>query len=112
MNRNKMRMLLSMAGLKHAARRERRRAENLYVSILVDVGVTYRSTMGKEVASDFFDTHGVPKAVAGRVLADTTGRRQTENERRLQDAPQAKLPDTPDNASALPIWLRDVRRRP
>lgn len=92
-------------------RLERRRMENLYTSILVDVGVTYRHSLGEEVASTFLDTHGVPVAVAGRVLASSAQRRPTETERRLRASPQADLHCTSGHQAVPPAWLQQVRRR-
>ena len=68
---------------------DRRRKENVYLSILVDLGVTYRRTLGLDPARSFFNDHGVPGDVAARVFERKGARRPTEWEaaslNRVQD---------------------------
>ena len=63
----------------------RRCKENMYLSILVDLGVTYRRTLGEAAAREFFDDHGIPANVAQRVLATRSKRRLTEWESVARD---------------------------
>lgn len=53
----------------------RRRKENTYLSTLVDLGVTYRKTLGDKVAQAFLFEHGVPADISARIL-DTQARRR------------------------------------
>lgn len=67
---------------------DRRRRANHYLSILVDLGVTYRRALGEASALAFYADHGVPEDLAGRVLGRNSSRRLTgweadaRNERR------------------------------
>lgn len=56
---------------------DRRSPENLYLSILVDLGVTYKRTLGRESARAFFNEHEIPHPVVMRVMADEPPRRRT-----------------------------------
>ena len=60
---------------------ERRNPKNLYTSILVDVGVTYKRTLGNDAADDFFAAHSIPAEVKARVMTGSADRRMTEWER-------------------------------
>jgi hypothetical protein len=60
---------------------ERRSPRNLYTSILVDVGVTYKRTLGDDAAHDFFAAHSIPAGVKTRVMTANAERRMTEWER-------------------------------
>lgn len=57
---------------------DRRTAENLYLSILVDLAVTYKRTLGQESARMFFSAHEIPPPVVTRILASDCPRRLTE----------------------------------
>lgn len=57
---------------------DRRTAENLYLSILVDLAVTYKRTLGQESARMFFAAHEIPPPVVTRILAQECPRRLTE----------------------------------
>ena len=59
---------------------EQRRPVNLYLSILVDVGLAYQSALGDAAARDFFARQPVPGAVCARVLSDQARRRRTARE--------------------------------
>lgn len=68
---------------------ERRRHENQYVSILVDLGVTYRRTLGDSVAWSFFRANEIGAEVASRVMSSDCERRLTDWE--CQTGQMAKL---------------------
>lgn len=68
---------------------DRRCKENMYLSILVDLGVTYRRTLGEAAAREFFDDHDIPSNLALRVLAKKTKRRLTEWEVVARDQSRA-----------------------
>jgi hypothetical protein len=70
---------------------ERRTDDNLYVSILVDLGVTYERILGPESAREFFVTQVIPLAIVKRILSTTEPRRQTEWERTVTP-PEANRP--------------------
>ncbi len=78
-------------------RPERRREENRGQSILVDLGVTYRRTLGDSVAWAFFTANDITPAVANRVMAQDGQRRLTDWERHTmrmaQLHPQARQTD-------------------
>lgn len=61
---------------------EQRRPGNLYLSMLVDLGVTYRRVFGAEAALDFLRTHRVPLEIAERIIFQNSLRRLTVLERR------------------------------
>lgn len=61
---------------------ERRRHENRCTSILVDLGVTYRRTLGDSVAWSFFRANDIETAVAARVMSSNCERRPTDWESR------------------------------
>lgn len=48
---------------------EHRRPDNLYLSLLVDLGATYQRVFGPEAAIDFLRHHGVPEQIVARVVA-------------------------------------------
>ncbi|HEX8614117.1 MAG TPA: hypothetical protein VF800_22805 [Telluria sp.] len=48
---------------------DRRSHENLYMSLLVDVGTTYRRTLGVEPARTFLREQAVPACLVKRILA-------------------------------------------
>lgn len=48
---------------------EHRRPDNLYLSLLVDLGATYQRVFGPEAAIDFMRHHGVPEQIVARVAA-------------------------------------------
>ena len=60
---------------------EQRNPGNLYLSLLVDVGVSYNSALGEEAAKDFFARQQVPRWVMTRVLRGPQARRLTEREK-------------------------------
>lgn len=62
---------------------ERRRQENRCLSVLVDLGVTYRRTLGDRVAWAFFTTNDIANAVVHRVMDHDRQRRLTDWEHRL-----------------------------
>lgn len=68
---------------------DRRYKENMYLSILVDLGVTYRRILGEAAALEFFDDHGVPPNLVLRVLAKKAQRRLTEWETVARDQSRA-----------------------
>lgn len=68
---------------------DRRCKENMYLSILVDLGVTYRRTLGEEAAREFFDDHDIPANLIVRVLAKKAKRRLTEWEAVARDQSRA-----------------------
>lgn len=57
---------------------DRRSAENLYLSILVDLGVTYKRLLGHDSARSFFVGHAVPPPVVTRILERDSSRRLTQ----------------------------------
>lgn len=63
---------------------ERRRHENRGMSILVDLGVTYRRTLGDSVAWAFFSTSAVTSNIAARIMSVERQRRLTDWERQAQ----------------------------
>lgn len=63
---------------------ERRRHENRCMSILVDLGVTYRRTLGDSVAWAFFSASAVTPKVATRIMSAERQRRLTDWERQAQ----------------------------
>jgi hypothetical protein len=66
-----------MVSFKRKSAPDRRSPENLYLSILVDVGVTYKRTLGRDAAHAFFNAQDIPHPVFMRVMADQSPRRQT-----------------------------------
>ena len=60
---------------------DQRSPVNLYLSLLVDVGVSYNSALGEEAAKDFFSRQQVPRWVMTRVLRGPQARRLTEREK-------------------------------
>jgi hypothetical protein len=68
---------------------ERRRHENQCLSILVNLGVTYRRTLGDSVAWSFFSANDIPHVIAVRVMSVDHERRKTDWE--CQTAEMAKL---------------------
>ena len=48
------------------------------MSILIDLGVTYKRTLGIDPARNFFDKHDIPHGLISRVLAADSQRRLTE----------------------------------
>lgn len=60
---------------------EQRRPGNLYLSMLVDLGVTYRRVFGADAALDFLRTHRVPLQIAHRIISQDPLRRLTVLER-------------------------------
>ncbi len=69
-----------MTGTRKRIHHERRSADNLYLSILVDVGVTYQRTLGQQSAAHFLRSQEIPAAVSERVLGQGTPRRMTDLE--------------------------------
>lgn len=59
---------------------DRRVEANRYVSVVVDVALTCRETLGENAAKLLFLTHHVPSTVAARVLFHKAKRRATELE--------------------------------
>ena len=68
---------------------ERRRCENRGMSILVDLGVTYRRTLGDGVAWSFFSASDIPTTIAERIMSSACERRPTDWE--CQTVQMAKL---------------------
>ena len=62
---------------------ERRQQENRCLSVLVDLGVTYRRTLGERVAWAFFTTNDIAHTVVHRVMGHDGPRRPTDWERQL-----------------------------
>jgi hypothetical protein len=60
---------------------ERRRYENRCLSLLVDLGVTYRRTLGDSVAWAFFRGSDISHTVVQRVMSNERARRLTDWER-------------------------------
>jgi hypothetical protein len=73
----------------NSEQQERRRHENRCLSILVDLGVTYRRTLGAAVAWSFFSANDIAPDIAQRVMASDRERRMTDWE--SQAAHMAKL---------------------
>jgi hypothetical protein len=70
-----------MVGLKKDTVFDRRSPENLYLSILVDLGVTYKRTLGDLPARNFFGQHDIPHELIARILSTDPPRRLTEWEK-------------------------------
>ncbi|MFP5391370.1 MAG: hypothetical protein ACLGI6_07485 [Gammaproteobacteria bacterium] len=64
-----------------SVQQERRRHENQCLSTLVDLGVTYRRTLGERVAWSFFRSSNIEPAIAQRVMQSASERRPTDWER-------------------------------
>jgi hypothetical protein len=62
----------------NSEQQERRRHENRCLSILVNLGVTYRRTLGDSVAWSFFRANDIDQAVAARVMSSDHERRMTD----------------------------------
>lgn len=73
----------------NSEQQERRRHENRCLSILVDIGVTYRRTLGDSVAWAFFRASDIAPDVTARVMSSDCERRMTDWE--CQAALMAKL---------------------
>lgn len=73
----------------NSEQQERRRHENRCLSILVDLGVTYRRTLGGSVAWSFFSANDIAPEIAQRVMSSDQERRLTDWE--CQAAQMAKL---------------------
>ncbi len=71
---------------------ERRRQENRCLSVLVDLGVTYRRTLGDNVAWAFFTTNDIANTVARRVMGRERQRRLTDWERQLARLAELRQP--------------------
>ena len=81
-----------MTRIRKRIHQERRRADNLYLSILVDVGVSYKHTLGQQSAVHFLRSQDIPAAVSERVLGQDTQRRMTDLEIRThRNAIQRKV---------------------
>lgn len=81
-----------MTQIRKRIHQERRRADNLYLSILVDVGVTYQRTLGPQSAAHFLRNQDIPPTVSERVLGQDTPRRMTDWEIRThRNAIQRKV---------------------
>lgn len=61
---------------------EQRRPDNLYLSMLVDLGVTYQRVFGADAARDFLRAHHVAQRIADRIISEAQLRRLTVLERR------------------------------
>lgn len=59
---------------------DRRNPENLYLSMLVDLGMTYKRTLGLQPARIFLHDQQVPVTVVSRILASDTQRRRAHEE--------------------------------
>jgi hypothetical protein len=73
----------------NSEQQERRRHENRGLSILVDLGVTYRRTLGESVAWAYFRANDIAPVVAQRVMSSDCERRMTDWE--CQAAQLARL---------------------
>lgn len=81
-----------MKNIRKRIHQERRHADNLYLSILVDVGVTYNGTLGLQCAAHFLRSQDIPATVSERVLGQDTPRRMTDWEIRThRNAIQRKV---------------------
>lgn len=69
---------------------EQRCPRNLYLSILVDVGVTYCRTLGESAARNFLKAQSIPENITQRVLSGNIERRQTDRERFGRPQPDSK----------------------
>jgi hypothetical protein len=67
-----------MVGFKKGTVFDRRTQENFYLSILIDLGVTYKRTLGEDPARNFFQQHDIPHELMARILSTDTPRRLTE----------------------------------
>ena len=67
-----------MVGSKKGTVFDRRAQENFYLSILIDLGVTYKRTLGEDPARNFFQQHDIPHELITRILETETPRRLTE----------------------------------
>lgn len=65
---------------------DQRQSANLYLSILIDVGVTYKRALGDAAARAFFAEQAIPNPIALRVMADNPARRLTDWERHARQA--------------------------
>lgn len=63
-------------------RREQRRPENLFLSLLVDLGATYHRVFGPDDALDFLRSHSIPPEIADRITSQYPMRRLTVLEQR------------------------------
>lgn len=63
---------------------DRRAERNFYLSILVDLGVTYKRTLGLESARAFLGTQDIPVAVVNRILSADSQRRLTDWEEKAR----------------------------
>ena len=57
---------------------DRRTPENFYLSILIDIGVTYERALGMDHAEMFCRKHEIPHALLTRILAPDAQRRLTD----------------------------------
>lgn len=48
---------------------DQREPENLYLSLLVDLGATYQRVFGAEAALDFLRNHRVPPEIVDRIVS-------------------------------------------
>lgn len=83
----------------NSEQQERRRHENRCLSILVDIGVTYRRTLGDSVAWAFFRANDIAPEVANRVMSSDCERRMTDWE--CQAAYMARLRESRMSFAAL-----------
>ena len=65
---------------------DRRIEENLFLSILVDLGVTYQRVLGLESALAFFRCQAIPMQLASRILTSNGPRRPTVSEKNAMGA--------------------------
>ena len=69
---------------------DRRVEENLFMSILVDLGVTYQRVLGLESALAFFRCQSIPMQMASRILSKNGPRRLTVSEKNAVEADMAR----------------------
>lgn len=63
---------------------DRRTEQNFYLSILVDLAVTYKRTLGSQSARTFLATQDIPENVVRRILSADARRRLTEWEEKAK----------------------------
>lgn len=61
---------------------DQRQPENLYLSLLVDLGATYQRVFGADIALDFLRNHRIPPKIVDRIVSHNPTRRLTVLERR------------------------------
>lgn len=90
---------------------DRRLPSNRTLSVVVDVAVTCRETLGENAAKLILLNHNIPSTVAARVLFHAEERRVTELERAADEAAGSHPPGdlTMDGATYLAAAERDAK---